>query len=271
MYRPQPDDITVLILSCDRYRDTWEPVAFSYEQNWPDCPYPIRLLTNHQRFDHPRIASIAVGDDLDWSSNLLQMLEHVESERVMLWLDDVFIGQRVDNSAVRKIAIWAAEHDAAFVRLRPVPAPDSWGPDGVGELHRDASYRVSVFATLWKVSTLRAILRAGENPWQFEVDGTERSRAMSGFYATRRPVFHHVHGVEKGLWLRATVKWLRYAGVKVDLGYRRQMTRTEHVVYQLRRAKGLVMTFVPESRRKFVLRAADTIYRAVGLRRAPTA
>lgn len=264
-------DVTILILSCDRYSDTWEPVAHSFAQNWPDCPYPVYLLTNHKHFDNGTIKSIAVGDDRDWSSNLLKMLEQVTTKRVFLWMDDVFIGERVDTAAFQRIVSWAEREDAAFIRMRPIPAPEHWRPDGLGELGPEASYRVSVFATLWKRETLNRVARAGETPWQFELDGTDRARALTGFYATRRAVFSHIHGIEKGLWLREAVTWLGRAGIGVDFGYRRQMTRREHILYQVRQAKGLVMGFVPERRRKLVLRVADVVYRAVGLRRSPAA
>jgi len=41
-------DTCVLIASCDAYSDAWAPFFALMKKYWPDCPYPIYLISNYQ-------------------------------------------------------------------------------------------------------------------------------------------------------------------------------------------------------------------------------
>ncbi len=40
-------ELAILVCSCDKYADVWEPFFKLFFKFWPDCPYPIYLLSNY--------------------------------------------------------------------------------------------------------------------------------------------------------------------------------------------------------------------------------
>ena len=39
-------DCSILVVSCDRYRDLWTPFFTLFQRYWPDCDMPVYLGTN---------------------------------------------------------------------------------------------------------------------------------------------------------------------------------------------------------------------------------
>src|SRR5690349_4844779 len=78
----ESQSVEVLIISFDGYSDIWKISITSFLKHWPDCPYPINLLTNHKSYPDPHIRSLCIGEDNDWSSNLLKGLEKINSEYI---------------------------------------------------------------------------------------------------------------------------------------------------------------------------------------------
>ena len=44
------NDVTILVNSCDKYEDAWEPFFKLFSIQWPECPYKIILNTESKNF-----------------------------------------------------------------------------------------------------------------------------------------------------------------------------------------------------------------------------
>jgi hypothetical protein len=83
-------------------------------------------MTNYFDFDKNGIKALKVGEDKDWSSNLKKALQIINTEYVLLWLDDVFLSEKVDYSQLNDIMNFIECYNPNFLRLRPSPKPDIW-------------------------------------------------------------------------------------------------------------------------------------------------
>ena len=81
----------LLISSCDAYEDLWEPFFTFLFRYWPDCPYPIYLITNHLSYPDSRVQTILSGDDKGWATNMRYALEKINSSHIIYLQDDYFI------------------------------------------------------------------------------------------------------------------------------------------------------------------------------------
>src|SRR5437773_912082 len=45
--------VTILVSSFDGYSDCWGPVCHGFTKYWPNCPYPVLLMTNEKDHQHP--------------------------------------------------------------------------------------------------------------------------------------------------------------------------------------------------------------------------
>lgn len=263
----QEASLAIVVASCDKYSDLWEPLFGEFFKYWPDCPYPIYLVANHKVYPDARVTTLLAGEDLDWSSTIAKALRQVRQSHVLFWIDDAFLAERVDTSKIDKYFKRMLQIEANFLRLRPNPLPEERIDTDIGVLGKGAAYRVTLFATIWKMSALREILRPGESAWAFELQGTARSRKLDGFYTVLKEVIGYLHGVERGSWIRPTTKILEKNGYLLNYEYRRRMGRRENLGLRYRLFKSWVLHQIPERCRADALSFVRKCYIALKLRK----
>ena len=92
------DSVAIVISSCDAFFDAWRPFHSFLRKFWPDCPFPIFLITNELEISSPRIHAIAVGPDRGWSSNLIAALEQIAFPHILYFQEDYFLTEPVRNA-----------------------------------------------------------------------------------------------------------------------------------------------------------------------------
>jgi hypothetical protein len=220
--------MSILICSCDAYEDLWRPCINLFDRYWPHVPYPVFLGTETKSLAHPRVKSIQAGPGRHWSCGLRSWIESINSEYILLMLEDFFLRKPVIQSKISAALDFATSTNAHQVRLVPLPPPTRrrQADELFGECESGARYRVSTQAAIWRSESLLELLLPEENIWQFEHKGTERSlKHKSGHYAAYRPLLPYVgiishHVVEKGCWLSPEVALLKLRGVSCDFSKR---------------------------------------------------
>ena len=237
-----PDSTSLLVVSCDAYRDLWEPFFTLLFRYWPDCPFPIYLGSNHATYPDRRVAQLAIGEDRDWSSNLIKMLGSISSPGVLLLQEDFLIDRPVQTKKVTQLIEYANSKSAACLRLMPIPGPDEpcSGQPELGVIRKGAAYRVSLQAAWWRKESLVAIARAGESPWQFENSGSRRSDALPAPFLSLRegigfPLDYYTTAVFRGYWEPGAVALCRRENIPVDLRRRSIMPLRMRAERSLRR------------------------------------
>lgn len=244
------DKFAVLVVSCDKYADLWPPFFKLFKRFWPDCEYKTYLLSNRERFNDPSVTTLAVGDDISWSDNLIKALKQMPEAYVLLFLDDLLLYDFVKAAKVTDIFKWMAAKDANYIRLNPTQKPDKPHNELIGLVSRGAIYRTSTVLSVWKKSTLLGLLKSGESAWDFEIYGTVRSDSYDGFYSTWGNCFPVINGVIKAKWQRGAVKKLRSLGIDIDLTKRREMGYGETMSLCLRRFRSNALDLFPAKYRR---------------------
>lgn len=218
------EELAVVVSSCDRYSDLWTPFFFFFFRYWEDCPYPIFLVANHKKYNDPRVTTVLVGEDLDWSSNLKRALLDIRYPYALLLLDDYFLKGPVNSKRIHDLFLYMKQKEAGCLRLFPSPGPDTPCQDnkGVGEIAVGARYRISLQAAIWRKETLLELLREGESPWELEIKGSRRADDVEvPFLSVSRedpwPLPYLCTAVVRGKWNREAVRYCREAGVQIDL------------------------------------------------------
>ena len=252
------DQCSILIPSCDAYSDLWDPFFQVFRKFWPDCPFPVYLGCNRLRPSYPGVQAVPAEDGRIWSNQVKIQIAAVPTPYVLIMLEDFFLRRPVHTASLLACAqewLTLRPHCLRLVR-RPGPNTRLPGQSRFGVINPDAPYRVSTQGAIWNKDTLLALLHAGESIWEFELNGTRRSREFTdGFYGTWRdelPYDHHV--VERGKWFRKEVRWCRKMGVACDTQRRPMMNRRETLGWKLGKARSLAADCVPYSARR-VLRA----------------
>lgn len=202
--------VAILVVSCDAYRDLWEPFFQCFFKYWPDCPYPIYLGANSATYPDVRVNALIIGPDVDYASNLIAMLQRIEEPWVILWIEDRVLAAAVETTRITRLVAAAQERKAGFVKLiasHPFAIPDDPSQE-IGEIPKGTRYRVCMTVGLWNKQVLLRLLRPGETAWQIERQGSKRSNDFTeGFWSLSAgirhdPPFSDVHLVVKGRLVR---------------------------------------------------------------------
>jgi hypothetical protein len=220
-------EMALLVLSCDKYCDLWNPFFTLLFRYWPDCPYPVYLASNFRTYSDKRVKTITVGKDKDWSSNLGIALQQMPYSHLILLLEDYLLTEPVDTARIRNLVAYMKRKRAGCLRLFSCPGPDVPCTDNleVGEILKGSGYRLSLQAAIWDKQILLGLLREGETPWELEVKGSRRTDELSVPFLSitkgvRPAVSYFCTAVVRGKWLRDAVDLCREEGIRIDLQVR---------------------------------------------------
>ncbi len=219
-------DTAVVVSSCDPFRDAWAPFFYFFARRWPDCPFPVFLITNHGVYQDPLVTCIPVGRDRGWASNLTAALDRIAARRIVYLQEDYFVTRAVQTALLLEDLEFATRSGAAYLGLYPIPTPDERsfaGHPRIGRVAAAAGMRVSLQAAIWDVAALRSLLRKGETGWDMEKHGSDCSRDMlflrqNSFDTT--PLSYFFTAIKRGAWEPEAVAMCAKEGIRLDLGFR---------------------------------------------------
>ena len=88
-------DVSYVVMSCDPYKDLWEPFFGCLDRYWPDCPFPLYLVTNEAPYERDGVSVIHIGPDRDYASNLIAAVNAVPTPFLILWVEDALFSRQV--------------------------------------------------------------------------------------------------------------------------------------------------------------------------------
>ncbi|HOS48121.1 MAG TPA: hypothetical protein PLG57_05765 [Bacteroidia bacterium] len=245
-------DYAVLVVSCDRYSDMWEPFFDFFKLFWSNCPFNVYLSTNYKTPNIDNVSVLNCNFSSDWSSELLSVIEKIPEKNIILFLEDYFIREKVDNDVLMSYLDCFNDRKAAYMKLGcfsskynelwPYKTLDS-NPK-VGVIDKTAKYLVCLQLTLWDKSFLKELLIKGESPWQFEINGSRRcEQSDREFLCVKESKFRlDVHGpivylcgaITQGVLMRDAIRMAAKYGVNIDLTARPIESRSQEIARRIR-------------------------------------
>ena len=213
------NNLSILVLSCDKYSDLWSPFFACFFKSWVDCEYPVYLGANKQSFGDSRVRTILSGEDRGWSSSVRKIIEQIDSEYILILLEDLFLVKNVDAAKFRECFSVLLKNNFQHCHIDQRPKPESIIEQGIGVYVKGMPYRVNVLG-LWKKSYLLGLLLDGESPWNFEIMGSYRSSYIDGFFCLPAGMFEVINTVEKGKWFSDKLKIAQKMGLEIDTSKR---------------------------------------------------
>jgi len=259
------NEVAVLVVSCDKYSDLWEPFFTLFSMYWKPCPFKLYLLSNREKWEKWNVTNLLVGEDVSWSDSLKSGLEMLSEPYVLMTLDDLFLCNFVPNDNVIKITNWALLNNVNHIRMNPYPKADKPFNNLVGLVSKNTRYRTSTVFTLWKRKILEKLLLEGESPWDFEIIGSERSNNYDGFYAAWDIHFPYLNGIIKAKWNRSAASFIKSKGIETNFEKREIMTRSEYEIYKLKKLRNNWLRVLPATYRQKLTQLAENIMSKTGI------
>lgn len=241
---------TVVVCSCDKYSDLWEPFFTLFHAYWPECPYPVVLNTESKVYARNdmeiRVFSpYKEGETVPYGKRMKDCLSAVETTYVLLMLDDFFLRDKVNQEKMDRMIEWLEtnpdvtcfnfdcvkdEYDIADGRFEGFKRRSKYG-----------DYRYNMQAGIWRTEALINAWKEFESPWQWEVFGNMRSwKKRINVYCLldmkESPINYGkkkglTWGVVRGQWIVEDVAMLfEKHGVDVDFSLRGEYKETKERV-----------------------------------------
>ncbi len=221
---------SVLISSCDNFSDCWDPYFHGLKKYWPDCPYDVYIITNYLDIKGDLVRAIKVGEDRGWANNMLLALKYVKAPYILYTHEDFWIKTRVDTNVIEDYIRLIEMDKADYVGLYPGSKPYiPFALDGrLNVISDSALYRTSLQVALWRKKVLEDLIVEGENPWQFEILGTERSKhfeikflSVKRFHDENNAPYHFginyvCTAINKGRWSKEALQYAESEGLTID-------------------------------------------------------
>jgi hypothetical protein len=211
-------DVSFVVISCDRYKDLWEPFFGCLDRYWSDCPFPVYLVTNEAPYERDGVALIHIGPDRDYASNLIAAVNAVPTPWLILWVEDAVFTKRIDTDRLLSILSEAVAARAGYLKLTsdaPLSFDDAHG-ERMGEIPRGVRYRSAIGTALYRKDTLLKLLVPGLSAWELDKSGRSNDIAEPFMALTvseaRRPLLPAINAVIKGEWYRPVVGFFRREG-----------------------------------------------------------
>ena len=245
------NDTAILILSCDKYADIWQPFFLFFEKYWSDCPYPVYLATNERSFTFKNVKQIFSHKKTTWSDELKVVLEQISEKYIILILEDYFIYESVKNESIKKIIEVMESTNAAYIKLGAFPSKyDALWPHkklnnepGIGVIEKGSKYRLCLQTAIWNKNILLSLLDPSENPWQFEIEASKRSNSIDNPFLcviadpakkiVHGPIQYYCTALSAGKWMRGAVKLCEKENIEIDLSQRSVETMYEELKRKL--------------------------------------
>ena len=258
------NSLAILVSSYDGCSDLWPPYFAAFRRNWPDCAYPVYLLSNDKTFPDPSVRPIQTGPVRGWPESMRLALHQIPEEFVLLLLEDLFLASPIDNSRFERLAAWIAEQRPACIRLQPDPAMVPTGFPQICALPPGALYRASTVFSLWRKDVLLDLLRPGESIWQFEILGSRRTDKYPDFYVTGQTCVHYIHGVIRGKWVPRAQKQLLAGGYPVQTEARPPFSLADRLVQRGRELRAHALRRFPARYQRAIRLYFSTAGRSAG-------
>lgn len=228
------NDCTLLVNSCDKYEDAWDPFFRLLKIHWPNCPYDVVLSTESKQYccDFLQVKTVNSDSNLSWSSRLKDTLNQIETEYILFFLEDFFLMSSVkEEILLSAMNLMQRNSKIGVISFNPDIDNDLWFTKGnydkyFVEITRKSKYRINAVASLWRKDFLVSILKDGESPWEFEINGTKRAKFMRQKIlcldeTLPKPFDFHIYikygyGITKQSWLPKNKELFDKYGIEVN-------------------------------------------------------
>ena len=210
----------ILVLSCDKYADTFIPFHHCMEKYWEGHP---EVIYKTETIDNPFYKTIKANYPIQqWTKGVREVLSQIDDEQILLMMDDCFIRRPVNKARIK----YASENlKGNIANINFEKSWDIWDAptDLVGFRRRckGRPYEVSIMCGLWDKEKLINVLKKEGSPWDVEWyqnncgydflinDG---DFIIDWGYQTWIP-----SGISRGKWCREVVPFFESEGIEIDL------------------------------------------------------
>lgn len=178
------NQLSIIVMSCDKYSGIWEDFFNLKERFWSDCPYKTYLATDTKDFVRKGVDTIHFGNIREWSKCVRETLKRIDTPYVCLWLEDALICEDIDTfvwqSDLDYIIANKVDYFCVEIKRRFIPEKMREIAPHIRVIDSHQRYGVDTAVAIWEKSYFLEKLQKDCNAWQFEVDRCTEAATEEG-------------------------------------------------------------------------------------------
>jgi hypothetical protein len=166
MIKDKLDNLSILVLSCDKYKNTWKPFFTLLDKYYHN--HNETYLSTETLYSSGADWVINTNSDI-WSERFREALKIIDTDYVLVMLDDFFIRRKVNDKLIAKAlsTIIKDENIAVINFEKDYRKSDNYSKEFNKQRNMQV-YLNSCQPSIWDRKILIDRLKENENAWQWE-------------------------------------------------------------------------------------------------------
>lgn len=212
----------ILVMSCDKNYDLWQPFYWCMEKYWSEHP---EIIYSSETLVNPFYKTINLNYDIDkWTKRVYDTIKRMECDNVLLMVDDLFIREKVDNKFINSLDNFVGGIVGGLNFEKSFDNADIPLNEHLCIRNPNGKFKTSVMCQLLSKKAMLDIFNCEKNPWTFEKDNNSgiylflisRNKPFINWGYNERKWF----GIRKGKWCKEIKSFFENEGIDIDYSIR---------------------------------------------------
>lgn len=209
----------ILVLSCDKNEDLWQPFNHCIEKYYPNHP---EIIYATETKINPYYKTICKNYPLElWTKRIRETLNEIDDNIILTIMDDDFIRKPVDVKRIEYLKDQIKGNIAVFYFEKSFDKNDEeTNIIGMKKRKHGSSYEVCINCGIWQKDKLLDVISRDSNPWDVELNQDNRGYDFyinSSDYIIDWGYKTWIYAnICRGKWCREVVPFFESEGIKVD-------------------------------------------------------
>lgn len=220
--------VSLLISTCDKFSDLWDEHIALLRNHWIGENWKIYLVTDKQtEKEYEGIKIIVAGEDKDFPMRIKYAAENIDSDFILLSLDDYFIINDIHEEKLRFLVCRADNEQIDYLKLydRRMTDPRKYESfENLQKIDLSRKYAITLYPAIWNKVFLLNSVSGDMTAWKYEPSLTDYARSVNAnCMFSHAGLFDILDVVRKGKVLHKANNYFKANGI--DIGDRPIISR----------------------------------------------
>jgi hypothetical protein len=234
---------SILVNTCDKFEDCWEPFFKLFSIFWPDYKGTIYLNTEYKDYSYEGLNIIPIkgaekhavpkNKRATWSQCLKWALEEIDTDIVLYMQEDYFLKDTVKNDWINYFKDYMEQYsEIPCIQLTNsgIPSVEKSSHKFLNTSNPNHFSYLSCQASFWRKNVLLSLIREHETAWNFEWWGSKRAKYFGYDFLTVDPIWlnseiqgiipYITTGIIGGKWYKPVVDVFQQQNIHMDFSVR---------------------------------------------------
>ena len=209
----------IVVMSCDKNKDLWQPFHHCMEKYWKDHP---EIIYSTETQINPYYKTICRDLPIEsWTRRVRETVKDLECKYILLMVDDIFLRDYVDNNVIIGITELVGSVVAAFNFEFKFDDNDIHLDNWLYLRNQYGKYKLSCMCQMWSKQAILDLFDYDTNPWQFEKNNFAKHYFFliskdGNFLNWGKPRDTYKWGLVKGKWTYECRDFLTSEGLEIN-------------------------------------------------------